>query len=303
MTERPRAGIFNIDKPRGITSMEVVRRVKRALGVKKGVGHGGTLDPIATGVIPVCVAQATRVMEYLLDGSKEYTCSIHMGVSTDTYDAMGEIVDEKDSSFVKGQQVESALREFRGEIAQVPPIYSALKRQGRRLYDLAREGVEVELEARPVLVHDIQLTDWDPPVATVEIVCGKGFYVRSLAHDLGQVLGCGGHLKSLVRRRTGPFDIAHATPLEDAVERIQSGCASELLYSPDVVLESMPAMVVGQQNLKMVRNGRPLPVGLAPGGTGPDARVRAYSTDGNFVAVMRFDEELSQWRPYKVFDT
>lgn len=303
MTKRPRSGIFNIDKPRGITSMEVVRRIKRALGVKKGVGHGGTLDPIATGVIPVCVGQATRVMEYLLDGSKEYTCSIHMGVSTDTYDAMGEIVDEKDSSFVEGQQVESALREFRGEIAQVPPIYSALKRQGRRLYDLAREGVEVELEARPVLVHDIQLTDWDPPVATVAIVCGKGFYVRSLAHDLGNALGCGGHLKSLVRRRTGPFALVDAVSLSEAVERIESGCADELLYNPDVVLESMPAMILGQQNLKMVRNGRPLPVGMAPCGAGPDARVRAYSTDGSFVAVMRFDGELSQWRPHKVFDT
>ena len=303
MTKWPRSGIFNIDKPRGITSMEVVRRIKRALGVKKGVGHGGTLDPIATGVIPVCVGQATRVMEYLLDGSKEYTCSIHMGVSTDTYDAMGEIVDEKDSSFIEGQQVESALREFRGEIAQVPPIYSALKRQGRRLYDLAREGVEVELEARPVLVHDIQLTDWDPPVATVAIVCGKGFYVRSLAHDLGNALGCGGHLKSLVRRRTGPFALVDAVSLNEAVERIESGCADELLYSPDVVLESMPAMILGQQNLKMVRNGRPLPVGMAPCGAGPDARVRAYSTDGSFVAVMRFDGELSQWRPHKVFDT
>lgn len=303
MTKRPRSGIFNIDKPRGITSMEVVRRIKRALGVKKGVGHGGTLDPIATGVIPVCVGQATRVMEYLLDGSKEYTCSIHMGVSTDTYDAMGEIVDEKDSSFVEGQQVESALREFRGEIAQVPPIYSALKRQGRRLYDLARAGVEVELEARPVLVHDVQLTDWDPPVATVAIVCGKGFYVRSLAHDLGNALGCGGHLKSLVRRRTGPFALADAVSLNEAVERIESGCADELLYNPDVVLESMPAMILGQQNLKMVRNGRPLPVGLAPRSAGPDACVRAYSTDGSFVAVMRFDGELSQWRPHKVFDT
>ena len=303
MTKRPRSSIFNIDKPRGITSMEVVRRIKRALGVKKGVGHGGTLDPIATGVIPVCVGQATRVMEYLLDGSKEYTCSIHMGVSTDTYDALGEIVDEKDSSFVEGQQVESALREFRGEIAQVPPIYSALKRQGRRLYDLAREGVEVELEARPVLVHDIQLTDWDPPVATVAIVCGKGFYVRSLAHDLGNALGCGGHLKSLVRRRTGPFALVNAVSLNEAVERIESGRADELLYSPDVVLESMPAMILGQQNLKMVRNGRPLPVGMAPCGAGPDARVRAYSTDGSFVAVMRFDGELSQWRPHKVFDT
>ena len=302
MTDRPRAGILNIDKPYGMTSMEVVRRIKRALGMKKGVGHGGTLDPIATGVIPVCVGQATRVMEYLLDSSKEYACRIRMGVSTDTYDAMGEIVAERDSSHVSRQRVESALEEFRGEIAQVPPMYSALKRQGRRLYDLAREGVEVEREARPVVVHEISLESWEPPVATVNVVCGKGFYVRSLAQDLGESLGCGGHLEALVRRRTGPFHLDDAVSLEGAVGRIESGCADELLHSPDSVLESMPAMIVGQQHLKMIRNGRALPSGVGPEIDAPAGRARAYGKDGAFVAIMRFDDALRQWRPDKVFN-
>ena len=303
MTNRPRSGILNIDKPYGMTSMEVVRRIKRALGMKKGVGHGGTLDPIATGVIPVCVGQATRVMEYLLDGSKEYACRIRMGVSTDTYDAMGEIVAERDSSHVSRQQIESALEEFRGEIAQVPPMYSALKRQGRRLYDLAREGVEVEREARPVVVHEISLTSWEPPVAAVNAVCGKGFYVRSLAQDLGESLGCGGHLEALVRRRTGPFHLDNAISLEGAVGRIESGCVDELLHSPDSVLESMPAMTVGQPHLKMIRNGRPLPPGVGLDTHAPNERARAYDTDGAFVAIMRFDDTLRQWRPDKVFNS
>ena len=303
MTDRPRSGILNVDKPYGITSMEVVRRVKRALGLKKGVGHGGTLDPIATGVIPVCVGQATRVMEYLFDGSKEYSCRIQLGAATDTYDAMGEIVSERDPSRVTRQQVESALEEFRGKIDQVPPIYSALKRQGRRLYDLAREGVEVKLEARPVIVHDIWLTDWDPPVAKVTVVCGKGFYVRSLAHDLGAGLGCGGHLKSLVRRRTGPFRLDEAVSLEEAVTRIESGFTDDLFHASDCVLESMPALILGQQHLKLIRNGRPLPSGVGPECDTLDKRVRAYATDGAFVAIMKFDGTLRQWRPDKVFNT
>ena len=303
MTDRARAGILNIDKPYGITSMEVVRRIKRALGLKKGVGHGGTLDPIATGVIPVCIGWATRVMEYLLNGSKEYTCRVQFGVSTDTYDAIGEIVAEQDPSHVTREQVESAMGEFRGEIAQVPPMYSALKRQGRRLYDLAREGVKVELEARPVIVHDISVADWDPPIATINIVCGKGFYVRSLAHDLGEMIGCGGHLKSLVRRRTGPFHLDDAVSLEEAVGLIESGCADEILHNPDSVLESMPAMIVGQRHLKLIRNGRPLPYGLGSEADLTEEPLRAYGTDGTFVAIMRFDDALSLWRPDKVFNT
>ncbi len=301
MTDRPTSGILNIDKPYGITSMEVVRRVKRALGVRKGVGHGGTLDPIATGVIPVCIGQSTRVMEYLLDSSKEYTCRIHMGVSTDTYDAMGEITAERDASEVTRERIESALLEFRGQIEQVPPAYSALKRQGRRLYDLAREGVKVELEPRVVLVHETRLLEWEPPSATVNIVCGKGFYVRSLAHDLGNELGCGGHMTSLVRRRTGPFGLDDAISLDDAVQIVESGRMADLLIGPDSALESMPAMVLGQRHLDPTLHGRPLPAGVGPVTDSDEERIRAYSTDGTFVAIMRFDAALQQWRPDKVF--
>ena len=301
MTDGPIAGILNVDKPYGMTSMEVVRRIKRACGMKKGVGHGGTLDPIATGVIPVCIGQATRIMEYLLGGSKEYSCRIQMGVSTDTYDAMGEIVAERGPAHVTCQGVESALEKFQGEIAQVPPMYSALKRQGKRLYELAREGVALKLDARPVIVHDITLMDWTPPVATINVVCGKGFYVRSLAHDLGESLGCGGHLMSLVRRRTGPFHLDDAFSLEDTIGRIESGCIGEMLHTPDIVLRSMPAMVLGNRHLTAIRNGRPLPAGVGDESDSSVVRVRAYGTDGAFAAILRFDSTLRQWRPDKVF--
>ena len=200
-------GILNIDKPKDLTSMDVVRRIKRA-SKQKRVGHGGTLDPIATGVIPICMGQATRMMEYVVDGSKEYRGTVEMGVETDTYDAMGEAVRRADTSGVTAYRIEGALDSFEGEVMQVPPMYSALKIKGKRLYNLARAGIEVEREARPVKVHDVKLLDYTPPHAVVEVSCGRGFYMRSLAHDLGQALGCGGHLKELVRLRSAAAPMA-----------------------------------------------------------------------------------------------
>ena len=298
---RPITGaILNIDKPYGMTSMEVVRRIKRASSVKR-VGHGGTLDPIATGVVPVCVGQATRVMEYVIAGSKVYTGDVVLGISTDTYDAMGEVTSERDASAVTRRQAEEALRRFEGRVDQVPPMYSALKRGGRRLYDLAREGIEVERESRPVVVHEIRLEGWAPPVARVRVSCGQGFYMRSLAHDMGELLGCGGHLKSLVRRSTGPFRLDESASLEDAQRSIQEGTWADLVYSPDCVLQSMRTLILGIRLQKAVRNGRPIPpdVPVHPGE--PDERCRAYGTDGQFIAIMRFDAKRRQWLPDKVF--
>ena len=175
MTRSISGGILNIDKPYGMTSMQVVRRVKRA-GSFKRVGHAGTLDPIATGVVPVCFGPATRVMEYLLDGAKRYSGEIHLGVTTDTYDAMGQVAAETDASAITSDQVRDALAQFRGEILQVPPMYSALKRDGKRLYELARKGIEVEREPRPVSVYGIELTGWKPPSSHRE----SGLWTRLL---------------------------------------------------------------------------------------------------------------------------
>ena len=295
-------GILNIDKPYGITSMEVVRRVKRASGQKR-VGHAGTLDPIATGVIPVCIGQATRVTQYLNDGRKEYEAQIELGVTTDTYDAMGEVLARCDPGDLSESDILTELKSFEGSIEQVPPMYSALKKDGKRLYELARAGIEVEREPRQVQVYGITLLELQGHVARVLVSCGKGFYMRSLAFDLGQALGCGGHLKSLIRTKSGPFKVEEAISLEDAEDAFSSSDWPDILNPPDVVLSSMRATIVGSKIEDMVRNGRALPQGLRIPNGRANEKCRAYSVDGRFIAILTFDATLASWRPEKVFSS
>ncbi|MCL0028734.1 tRNA pseudouridine(55) synthase TruB [Dehalococcoidia bacterium] len=302
MGSRPNDGIISVDKPHGVTSMDVVRRIKRASGIKR-IGHGGTLDPIATGVIPICVGQATRMMEYVIDSSKEYSGVVQLGVTTDTYDSEGEVTQTTECARMGPGQVETALELFRGQINQVPPMYSALKKDGKRLYELARQGIEVQRDPRPVNVYDIELADWTPPLATVHVHCGRGFYMRSLAHDLGQALGCGGHLQRLIRERSGPFKLQEAVSLQELEVAFSNGTWTSHLHSPDAVLVNMPAIIAGRQSQELIRNGRPIPVGTSDLGSSEIDRCRAYTADGRFIAIMRFDAPLQQWKPEKVFHT
>ena len=280
--------------------MDIVRRIKRASGLKR-VGHGGTLDPVATGVLPVCLGQATRVMEYLVDGTKDYRAIVELGVSTNTYDAMGEVTDTADASGITATDIEQAVAPFRGVTQQVPPMYSALKKQGKRLYDLARAGVHVEREPRRVEVFKVELLEWSAPLATVEVTCGRGFYMRSLANDLGQALGCGGHLKGLVRLRSGIFHISAAITLEDLEARTEDGTWRELVFAPDSALQGLRAFIVGRRAEEMIRHGRPLVSGAGIPPSRPDERCRVYSVDGTFLGVLAFDSTARQWRPHKVF--
>ncbi len=304
MARAPRApvinGILNINKPYGLTSMEVVRRLKRASRQKK-VGHGGTLDPVATGVVPICFGQATRMMEYLVDGQKEYRAEIELGVTTDTYDSMGTVVEQRPPDGVTLEDVEAAIAPYIGTVKQVPPMYSALKRQGKRLYDLARQGIEVEREARDVTVYRTRLLDWTPPVISVEVGCGRGFYMRSFAHDIGEALGCGGHLKTLERLRSGGFYVTDAVDLDDAEEHFIEDTWPEHMHAPDAALYELPAAIVGRRLQQLIRNGQPIPpesrIPVAEDG----ARCRVYGVDGVFVAVLTFDAESRRWRPEKVF--
>ena len=296
----PVDGILNIDKPYGITTMDVVRGIKRTSGLRR-VGHGGTLDPVATGVVPVCMGQATRVMEYLVAGSKDYRAVIELGVNTDTYDSVGQVTGRQDPSNVVLEDIERALRPFKGVVHQVPPMYSALKRQGKRLYELARAGIEVEREPRRVEVHSMELLDWSPPMVTLEVSCGRGFYMRSLANDLGAALGCGAHLKSLVRLRSGPFRISEAISLADAEQQFQDGAWHEKVYAPDVVLQDLRTAIVGQRLEDSIRHGRAIPAGLLSPVSHADERCRVYGADGRFFAILRFDASSGQWRPDKVF--
>lgn len=293
-------GILNINKPEGETSFGVVAMVKRLTGERR-VGHAGTLDPMATGVLPVCLGQATRITQFLTGATKHYRAEMELGVTTDTYDASGKVIERKDASLISQEQVVSALTSFVGEIQQVPPMYSALKHHGRRLYELARQGTTVERRPRTARVSSLQLTDWKPPVATAEVVCGKGTYIRSLAHDLGQALGCGATLKSLVRLRCGPFELADAISASQLEEAVGYGYWRCLLHPVDSALLHQTAIVVGDTVGNMIRNGRPVAMGNDSVAVPAGYRCRAYTGDGHFLGVLLFNQETGQWQPEKVF--
>ncbi len=300
-TERPTAdGILPLNKSKDVTSMDMVRMVKRFTRVKR-VGHAGTLDPIATGVLPICFGQATRLMEYLVDGRKIYRAEFTMGVATDTYDAEGSQTDTGDWSAVTRADVEAHFPVFMGAILQQPPMYSAIKHEGKRLYELARAGVEVERPAREVVVHGLTLLDWAPPKMMVEVECGRGFYMRTFAHDLGLALGCYAHLSELTRTKAGPFTMEDALTPEEFESAAEEGRWEELLLPPDGALLSMEALTVDESAERHLRNGQAVTV--------PSASVyskhldvrRAYASDGRFLGIVRFNRPESLWQPEKVF--
>ncbi|MBI2171809.1 MAG: tRNA pseudouridine(55) synthase TruB [Chloroflexi bacterium] len=293
-------GILTLDKAQGMTSMEVVRQVKRLTG-HRHVGHGGTLDPEATGVLPIFLGQATRLMEYLLEGEKEYLGTLRLGIATDTYDAAGRVTEEREAGGVTRETLEEALSGFRGVIRQTPPMHSALKWKGQRLYELARRGVEVEREPRTVEVSRLDLLEWQPPYATLAIQCGRGAYIRSLAHDVGQALGCGAHLAGLRRTRTGAFRIGQAVTLEQLREAIAEGQGTELLLPVDYAVLHFGAVVLNSGEERMVRSGQPVRLSAHTHSAEHLEVCRAYSQEGRFAALLRFNRPIRLWEPHKVF--
>lgn len=295
-------GILNIDKPSGMTSFAVVSLVRGLTGVRR-VGHAGTLDPIAGGVLPICLGRATRVVEYIVDAPKAYRAVIRLGVETDSYDSEGAVTAVADPHGVTRDEVEEALLPFVGEIEQLPPMYSALKHKGKPLYHYARAGKTVPRTARKVAVYRLDLLRFDPPVLELDIECGRGAYVRSLAHDLGRKLGCGAHLEGLTRLRSGPFVKEEAVRLDDLRAVAERGNWEDLLYAPDRVLESWHAALLGEEHALDVRRGKLVVL--------PDTRTdlpelapntpsRAYSSDGDFLAILRY-RGAKRWHPAKVF--
>ncbi len=295
------SGILNVNKPKGMASFGVVSRVRRLTGVKR-VGHAGTLDPIADGVLPICLGHATRVVEYLVDAPKAYRGTVRLGVATDTYDSEGSVVATKDPSGITLEDVEAALLSFVGQIRQLPPMYSALKHAGRPLYSYARAGEAAPREERTVSIYRLEMLRYDPPSVEVEIECGRGAYVRTLAHDLGERLGCGGHLEALTRLRSGPFVLEDAIELEALEESIREHRWEELLSPPDRVLESWYAALLAVEHALDVRRGRFVVLTPAREGLELDvgARCRAYSAEGKFLAVLRY-RGAEGWKPEKVF--
>jgi len=293
-------GILNIDKPEGRSSFSVVAEVRRLSGERR-VGHAGTLDVTAGGVLPVCLGRGTRVVEFLLAARKVYRAEVMLGIATDTYDAAGSVTRRGDASGISRGQVESALEGFCGDIMQTPPVYSALKHRGRRLYKLARAGIAVVPESRPAKIYNIQLLDFETPRLTLEVECARGTYIRSLAHDLGQVLGCGAHLEGLSRMSYGPFYIADAVSLPRLEAAFRDNTWQELVYPVDAVMRHWSAAVVGEEQEKVIRNGGSVVIeGGADGENGGDRR-RAYNKDGSFLAVLRFDPAGGCWKAEKVF--
>lgn len=293
-------GLLNVFKPAGITSFQVVRLVRRWSRVQ-AVGHGGTLDPLAEGVLPIALGQATRVLEFFPDSVKRYRARIRLGITTDTYDAAGRVTSEEETSSLGPEQIEAALERFRGSLQQVPPMYSALKQGGKRLYQLARLGQEVPRPPRLVEVFHLELSAWQPPSFTLEIVCSRGTYVRSLAHDLGQALGCGAHVSDLLRLQDGPFHVEDSISLPDLEQAFRDGTVMPLLYPLDEPLLHWKAAILGPQKVEQVRHGRLLTLGHS-GELPPDGgRCRAYSVDGDFIALLSYLPARGLWQPQKVF--
>jgi tRNA pseudouridine55 synthase len=245
-------GILNINKPKGKTSFSIVAKIKKLSGERR-VGHAGTLDPDATGVLPVCLGQGTRVIEFLVNTTKTYRAWIEFGKATDTYDGNGRVTHEGDISTINKRRIETTLEIFRGSIEQIPPMYSAVKQGGQPLYKLARAGITVARKKRTAVIHRLELITWRKPVATVEVECGKGTYIRSLAHDLGGKLSCGAFLKSLVRTRCGIFKIEEAITLAQFEEAHRHDYWEQYLYPIDSVLRELPAIVIDEDSEKASR--------------------------------------------------
>ena len=283
--QQPLNGFINVLKPPGMSSAAVVGRVKRLLNVEK-IGHAGTLDPEAAGVLPLMVGKATRLFDYLQDKQKGYIAEVAFGCATDTQDAQGKATAHGET-YPDEAAIRGALAAFTGELLQTPPMFSALKRDGRPLYDLARLGREVELMPRPVTVHTLQLLGITPRHgALVSVSCSKGFYVRTLCHDLGRALGCPSHMRFLLRTQSGAFTLQTAHTLESITLAAQQGIAETLLTPMDAPVAHLPRADVPNALRKALENGVPMPMDafLAQGVAASSAPVRLYR-DGLFVAM------------------
>jgi tRNA pseudouridine55 synthase len=299
------AGILNVNKPAGMTSHDVVMAIRRAARIRR-VGHSGTLDPMATGVLLVCLDQATRVSRYLAASDKVYRAQIRLGQTTDTDDAEGQIIRQQPPpAGLDAAAIESALAGFVGEIEQVPPRYAAIKQNGLPLYKLARRGLAPQPAPRRVIIHAIQLLQWRNPDLTVEVHCGPGTYIRALARDLGERLGCGGHLTALVRLQSGQFSLEQAIELDETVRRIQSlqeQDVADILWPLDAALSDVARMTVDPETERRLRHGQQIS-GPPPDPTAAQPALRrAYAADGTLVAIVQYDARTEQWQPDTVFD-
>ena len=283
-------GVLNIDKPSGMTSHDVVSRIRRVSQMRR-VGHAGTLDPLATGVLLLCVGRATRLLEYVTGQRKVYEAVVRLGQATDTYDADGDIVAERPFAHITPAQINAALVPFRGTIQQRPPIYSAIKKDGKRSYELARQGIAVDIPLREVTIYELTWLKWTAPDMTIRVASSAGTYIRSIAHDLGEALGCGGHLTALRRIAIGDFSETTAVSLND----LTTDNWLDWLQPADVAVAHLPQLILNPEEAQAISQGKR--VDSQPGQ--PEAAlVRAYNQDTGFIGmVVRNDQ---QWQAKKI---
>jgi tRNA pseudouridine55 synthase len=284
-------GFLNINKPTGLTSHDVVARVRRLAGKGVKVGHAGTLDPAADGVLPLALGSATRLIEYLTDARKGYRGVVQLGVRTDSDDAEGAVIAERPVPPLDAATIAAAVAPLRGTISQIPPAYSAIHVGGKRAYDLARSGEHVELAPRTVTIERLDVVATTATTLTIDVECSKGTYIRALARDIGAHLGCGAHLAALTRTFVGAFTLDNATALADLQAHPELLAAR--LLPPETAITAWPAIFLDGAAAQRVRNGLPLTLPDQPG-----ERLRAHAAEGALVALL--EREGDQWRPMKV---
>lgn len=270
-------GIVVVNKEKGYTSHDVVNVIRRILGTRK-VGHTGTLDPNATGVLPVCVGKSTRVSDMLMFSDKEYIAKVKLGITTDTYDAWGSVLSENEVN-VSESELKSAISSFTGEIMQLPPMYSAIKQNGKKLYELARSGIEVERKERKITIYECELISFENDTFKIRVKCSKGTYIRSLCHDIGQYLGCGACMTELVRTKASVFDIENSMTLSKIEEKVLKDGKNSVLQPPDTVFTEYEKLNVTEVVTNRLLNGALSRVDNAVG------TYRAYAPDGRFVGI------------------
>ena len=278
-------GIFVVDKPAGWTSQDVAAKL-RGVFHEKRVGHGGTLDPMATGVLPIFVGRATRAAQFLESADKEYVAGLRLGVVTDTQDICGNVLSQQEAHVTR-EALEAALAHFTGELDQIPPMYSAVKISGRKLYELARRGKEVERPARRITIHALEVLDGADDLWTLRVHCSKGTYVRTLCHDLGRALGCGGCMSSLRRTRAGSFALSQAVTMQQVLDFAAEHDPQELLMPVDAVFSVHPPLIVTLGQAARLKNGAQVRNWQFRSGT-----YRVYAEDGEFLLLGRVENGL-----------
>ena len=297
-------GFINFYKDTGITSMGAVRQIKKIPGMPRKIGHAGTLDPLAKGLLPICVGKGTRLMENVLDGRKRYQVEIMLGAVTETYDAEGTIKITGSVDGLDRPQIERCLQTFMGETQQIPPMYSAVKVDGKRLYKLARSGKSVPRQPRLITIYDINILDFHKSSLKLMVECGKGVYIRSLAHDLGQKLGCGGYVAELERVACGSFYKSEAVTLEDleATDRYGEMGWVSCLEPIDFVLQDLKPVMVSDLVKPQLVDGMSVELDCELESSETYGLLRAYDRVGRFLALVHYDPIKGLWKPDKVFN-